>query len=444
MSRFNRSTDDDSAYFSDDPVDLDVKKFNRLSARINQSLMVFVLLITSSIFLGTTLAANISLTGGRTEFGQGVAGLKACSSSNQVIIKQKAEYTLSGFKLKSVELSNIPVSCYGYDLILSILNPGADGTNTLATLFGSVKRLVVYDKSGSFYTSQSDASYVTLTSTHDSGSNTDSVLISFNTANVLISDIGTLGIESSDNILTSLPCGAGGECPVGSTGPGGGTVVAIFDQPFQAPGSPCDLTCYGLEIDAAQINQSDQWTKNSGNGNVNGQTNATRSGMGAGYYNTKLAFQSANGSNNSNARYGAIASCWNKSTTSATDRWYVPSVMEYVYIFQKVKENAAFRTAAPGWPAITNYYSSEEVTTSYSIAGYTTTFNNDGPPAGFNLEVTRPNTPDATQALAVAPSSQITPSFLYPNSSFSNYNGMRVFNHPKNNGYAYFCIHAFK
>jgi hypothetical protein len=104
MSRFNRSTDDDSAYFSDDPVDLDVKKFNRLTARINQSLMVFVLLITSSIFLGTTLAANISLTGGRTEFGQGVAGLKACSSSNQVIIKQKAEYTLSGFKLKSVDV----------------------------------------------------------------------------------------------------------------------------------------------------------------------------------------------------------------------------------------------------------------------------------------------------------------------------------------------------
>jgi len=161
MGRKNDLGEDEAAYFSDDPVDLDVKRFNRLSAKINQSLMVFVLFVTSTIFVGTTLAANITINGGRSEFGQGVAGLKACSASNQLVIKQKAEYSVSGFKLKSVELSNIPVSCYGYDLILSILNPGADGTNTLATLFGSVKRLVVYDKSGTFYTSQSDASYVT-------------------------------------------------------------------------------------------------------------------------------------------------------------------------------------------------------------------------------------------------------------------------------------------
>jgi hypothetical protein len=436
--------EEEASYFSDDPIDLNLKKRSSLSARINQSLMVFVLLITSTIFLGSTLAANISLSGGRVEFGQGSAGLKACSASNQVGVKTRAEYTLTGHKLKSVELSNIPTSCYGYNIILSILQPGADGSNTLATLFSTVKRLVILDRSGTFYTSQSDSSYVTLTSTNNAITSTDTVLISFNTPEVLTTDIGSIGIESSENTLTNLPCGAGGDCATGATGPGGGKVVAYFDQPFEAPGSECDLACRGIEIDSAQINQQAMWTRNSANQLLNGQTNATRSGMGAGYYNTKLAFESANGSNNSNQIYGAVAACWNKSTSSATDRWYLPSVMEYVYIFKQVKENAAFRTAAPGWPAVTNYYSSEEVTSSYSVAGYTSIFNNNGPPAGFNLEVKLVGTADATQALAVAPASQITPSFAYPNASFSNYSGMRVFNHAKNNGYAFICIHAFK
>ena len=444
MSKNRQIGDEEPAYFSDDPVDLKLKKRNGLSARINQSLMIFVLLLTSSTFLGSTLAANISLSGGRVEFGQGVAGLKACSASNQVGIKSRAEYTVGGYKLKSVELSNIPTSCYGYNLILSILQPGAYGTTTLATLFSTVKRLVILDRSGTFYTSLSDAAYVTLTSTNNAITNTDTVLISFNTPSVLTSDIGSIGIESSENTITGLPCGAGGDCATGATGPGGGTVVAYFDQPFEAPGSECDLACRGIEINSAQINQQEMWTRNSGNGLVNGQTNATRSGMGAGYYNTKLAFESANGSNNSNQIYGAVAACWNKSTSSAKDRWYLPSVMEYVYIFKQVKENGAFRTAAPGWPAITNYYSSEEVTTSYSVAVYTSIFNNNGPPAGFNLEVKLVGSADATQALAVAPASQVTPSFAYPNASFSNYSGMRVFNHPKNNGYAFICIHAFK
>jgi len=445
MSPISRSSDEESAYYSDDPVELNQKQSNRLTARINQSLMVFVLLVTSSIFVGTTLAANISLTGGRTEFGQGVAGLKACSASNQLVIKQKAEYTLTGFKLKSVELSNIPTSCYGYNLILSVLTPGADGTTTLATLFSTVKRLVIYDRSGTFYTSQSDSSYVTLTSTNDPGTNTDTVLISFNTPNVLISDIGTLGIESSENTLTSLPCGAGGDCALGASGPGGGTVVLYFDQPFEAPGSECGLACRGIEIDKTQINQQEMWTRNSANQLRNGQTNATRTGMGGGFYNTKLAFESANGSNNSNQTYGAVAACWNKTTTSAKDRWYLPNVMEYAYIFKQVRESAALRSVTSGWPAVTNYYSSEEATSSYSASGYVSTFNSGGPPSGISVTAQVVGTPGPTQALAVAPARQLTPSFLYvTNTTFSDYMGMHIFNHEKNNGYAFFCLHAFK
>jgi len=30
------------------------------------------------------------------------------------------------------------------------------------------------------------------------------------------------------------------------------------------------------------------------------------------------------------------------------------------------------------------------------------------------------------------------------NTSFSDYMGMHIFNHEKNNGYAFFCLHAFR
>ena len=436
--------EEESEFFSDDPIDYEKPKRRVIPESLNKGLMFFVFLVTSSVFVGNTLAANVVINNGRIEFGQGVAKYKACSGSNSLVVKQGAQFTGGTFKLKSIEISNIPVECYGLNLIVSILKPGADGTGELATLFGSVTRLVILDRSGTFYTSQSDASYVTLTSTNNSGNSTDTVFISFDTPTVLMTDVGTLGVESSANTLTSLPCGAGGDCAAGETGPGGGKVVYYSETPFPVPGSPCDLTCYGIEIDATQINVSDQYSKNSGNGNVNGATGATRSGMGAGYYNTKTAWESANGSNRSTARFGAIASCWNKTTTSATDRWYLPSVMEYAYLFKRVKDaNAAFRTSAPGWPAATNYYSSEEATASFSVSGYTSIFNADGPYAGFQLEVVKPFGSDTTQALAVAPSSQISP-FTYPNATFSNYVGMRVFNHPKNNGYAYICIHSFK
>ena len=440
MGRSDNLDEQESSYFSDDPVDFDIKKFNRIGAKVNQSLMVFVLFVTSTIFLGSTLAANISLTGGRTEFGQGVAGLKACSSTNQVVIKQKAEYTLSGFKLKSVELSNIPISCYGYDLIFSILTPGVEGSSNLATLFSTVKSLVTYNKSGTFYNSQSDSAYVTLTSSHDSGTNTDSVLISFNSPLVLISDIGTLGIESSENSLTSLPCGAGGDCNVGSVGPGGGAVILYSGPSFSAPGSPCNLNCHGLEMDqTVAANYSDQWTKNASQSYVNGSVGRGSHGLGAGYGNTKTAFQSANGSNNSTQRYGAIAYCWNKTTSSATDRWYLPSVMEYAFIFKQVSDNAAFRTAYSNFPAATDYYSSEEAWSSWRT-DYPSLFTADGPPSGVSLDISVTATPATTDALAVEPR---TAAGAMTGSTYAGFAKLGVWNHPKNNGYAVICLHAF-
>jgi hypothetical protein len=432
--------EEEASYYSDDPVDHSHKRNTRLSARINQSLMVFVLLITSTIFLGSTLAANISLSGGRVEFGQGSAGLKACSASNQVGVKTRAEYTLSGHKLKSVELSNIPTSCYGYNIIVSILQPGVDGTNTLATLFSSVKRLVILDRSGTFYTSQADSSYVTLTSTNNAITSTDTVLISFNTPEVLTTDIGSIGIESSENTLTNLPCGAGGNCDVGGIGPGGGAIIYYQDTTFEAPGSPCNLSCQGLEIDQSISSVVlEPWTKNSSGGITTGSVGQGATGIGGGYANTKRAMTSANGSLGNTNRTGAMAYCWNKSTASATDRWYLPNVMEYAYIFKQVSDNSAFRSAFNGVPPSTDYYTSEEAYSGWDTA-YPTIWNNGNPPPGISLLLYSGNgfTDRALSVEAATASDAMVPQ------NFAGYAKLKVWAHPKNAGYAVMCLRAFK
>lgn len=431
--------EDETAYFSDDPVGYYESKQRVTRRSPKKGLALFVLLITSSLFVGNTLSANIAINGGRLEFGQGVARYKACSDN--LVVKQNAQFSQSGFKLKSIEISNIPVACYGLNLIVSILKPGAVGTGELATLFGSVNRLRVYDRSGTFYTSQADSSYVTLTSTNNPSTSTDTVLITFNTASVLVDDIGSLGVESSENTLTSLPCGAGGDCTIGATGPGGGAVILYQETAFSAPGSPCDLDCHGIEMDTTNgaTNYIDTWTENSGGTSITGSVGRGATGFGAGYTNTKRAMTSANGSLNNTTRNGAMAYCWNKTTSSATDRWYLPSVMEYAHIFKKVSDSSAFRTAWTNFPAATDYYTSEEAWSTWG-SDYQALWDAGGPPSGVSLAIT-PGNGTTDRALSVEPALS---NGSMVSSTYSGYAKLKIWAHPKNAGYAVLCLRAFK
>lgn len=394
-------------------------------------------LIIPMLVIATTQAGNISLSGGRVEFGQGVVSLKSCTQTSDIKTKQSSTYTASGFALKTITLSNIPVSCYGFNLIVSVLKPGPDGSSELATLFTGVKKLYIYDRNGTFYTSQSDAAYVSLTSSHDDPSNTDSVVITFLSPSLLVSDFGTLGVESGENILTNLPCGLGGDCTVGATGPFGGTVAVYFTSPFSAPGSACNLKCYGLEIMTTDKNYIDVWSK-IGTTATSGQVNATNHGIGAGYLNTKLAFTSAGGANNGTGTGGAISYCWNRNTTSPNDRWYLPSVMEYAYIFKQAKDfPALFNSATSGFPAVTDYYTSEEATGFNT--GYQSIFNADGPPNGITYQG-YPISNSPQRVISVAPR---TAGGAAVNGSFADYAQLMAFDHRKDAGYAIICMHAF-
>ena len=396
-------------------------------------------LVIPMLMIATTQAGNISLSGGRVEFGQGVVSLKSCTQASDIKTKQSSTFTASGFALKTITLSNIPVSCYGYNLIVSVLKPGVAGSSELANLFAAVKKLYIYDRNGTFYTSQSDASYVSLTSSHDDPSNTDSVVITFLSPSLLVSDFGTLGVESGENTLTNLPCGLGGDCTLGATGPLGGTVAVYFTSPFRAPGSPCNEKCYGLEIMTTDKNHQDVWSK-IGTSATSGQVNATYHGIGAGYLNTKLAFTSAGGANNGTGTGGAISYCWNRNTTSPNDRWYLPSVMEYAYIFKQAKDYPSiFNYVVTGFPAVTNYYTSEEATG--FNAGYASIFNADGPPTGITYAgFPQSGSIGADRAISVAPQ---TASGAAVDGSFVDYAKLMAFDHSKTAGYAIICMHAF-
>jgi hypothetical protein len=183
----------------------------------------------------------------------------------------------------------------------------------------------------------------------------------------------------------------------------------------------------------------DQWTKNSSGGLVNGSVGQGVTAFGGGYENTKRAMTSANGSLGNTTRNGAMAYCWNKSTSSANDRWYLPNVMEYAYIFKQVSQTSSFRSSFPGVPPATNYYTSEEAWNGWDSA-YQNIWNSGNPPPGVSL-VIYPTSGSTQNALSVQP---MNSSNVLANQNYSDYARMSVFSHGKNSGYAVMCLRAFR
>jgi len=445
MSRLSEPEDS----YSDDPVDL---KPRRRSLQLS-ALSKFVLFATALSFVTVTLGANITIVGGKIEFGQGTGGIKVCVNSNNLNVAQQTAYSSGAFRLKTITIGSIPISCRGYDIIISILKPGAAGSSTLATLFGSVTKLIIYDKDGNFYVTSSDGSYVSLSSSTDG--TTDNLTVTFTNPLVVNSDIGTLGVETSENTLTSLACGGGGNCPVGGSGPGGG--IVIYNGPiFTAPGSPCDLTCNGLEMDQSIADlTADYWVSTNSTSGAQILVGANYHGIGNGYKNTKLIVSYNGGQYNNLARHGSANFCWNKTTTSATDRWYLPDVMEYAWIFYQVKQSSALRSAKSNWPFLTDYMTSEEPPAVSDFTTYNTSWNADSPPPGITVDYQKEEAgvmSPTNYYLAVAPTTGANGGngginnfpTLSNNSAFSDYNTLHVFDHSKLNQYYLLCLHAFK
>ena len=84
---------------------------------LTKAVVVFAV-VTSSFFVQSTLAGNISLNSSSSvEFGQGTTQLLACSGSTAVVVSPIASFanaSQSGaFNLSGIKISNIPQSCFG-------------------------------------------------------------------------------------------------------------------------------------------------------------------------------------------------------------------------------------------------------------------------------------------------------------------------------------------
>jgi alpha-tubulin suppressor-like RCC1 family protein len=135
--------------YHDDPVEEPVVKRKKPRAIFGSALLLFA----GGLFLNTTLAANINIgTGGKVEFGQGIAITTACSGSSVLTATPSSSFANTSragdFYLSSVTVSGIPSSCHGdyfqisvYDSTTSTALPIFDGNKNVAT---------VYNNAGSF------------------------------------------------------------------------------------------------------------------------------------------------------------------------------------------------------------------------------------------------------------------------------------------------------
>ena len=116
-----------SDHYHDDPVVDEPRQSNRFLTR---AVVVFAV-VTSSFFVQSTLAGNISLNSSSSvEFGQGTTQLLACSGSTAVVVSPIASFANSSqsgaFNLSGIKISNIPQSCFGSQLSIQVYPSASD------------------------------------------------------------------------------------------------------------------------------------------------------------------------------------------------------------------------------------------------------------------------------------------------------------------------------
>jgi len=217
------------AYYHDDPIE-DEPVQRRRAPRI---VALILAIAAGGFYIQTTLAANISINSGNViQFGQGFNQTISCSGASTVVkVTPYSNFTnASGsgsFYFNSVEVSNIPVSCYGVDFTIDAYD---NSTNTPMSILNTTDHgVLVYNNAGTF-----TSSYGT---TITSGSGTFKVALTVPQA--ISTSVGKLVLQSSAHSTWS--CAQGGTCIVGSTGPGGGQVYETSGG-FSC-GPTLNLTC---------------------------------------------------------------------------------------------------------------------------------------------------------------------------------------------------------
>jgi hypothetical protein len=318
-------------YYYDDPVEEPVVKRQKPRA-----LFGVFLLLAGGFFLNTTLAANINIgTGGKVEFGQGIAMTTACSGSTALTVTPNSSFVnASGsgsFYFNSVTVSGIPSSCNGVDFQISAYD---STTSTALPIFGETKTVAsIWNNGGSY---QGGKGWIGSSITSETGTFT----VSFTTPVALASTVERLTIQSTSHVAGD--CRTESLCAVGDIGPGGG-MVFYAGAPFTMAGATCNTSCRYLAW--APVSWA---TTQSQNGSFNVPGTATtdpRSGLmplnrlvgtsnslGSGLNNTSLMANAVgSGTSSTNAAKAALLYAGNDSSAG---QWFLPSRDELVALYQ--------------------------------------------------------------------------------------------------------------
>ena len=307
-------------FYDDDPIEEKTKRNLR-----NNLLTPLALIIAAVFFFQSTLADNISLNSNSgVEFGQGVSQAVACSGSTNLTLTPQSTFingSPGAHYLQSVTVSNIPISCYGVDFIISAY--GDSSSTPLALFDGTSTSAVIYNDNGTFLP----------------GIRTTGMTVSSSTGT--FTAIFTTPVAQSSSVFKlTIQSGLHSVYKVGDRGPGGGIVYYVSASNFTSTGSTCNTTCRYLEVapatwQSAGVSVADdsyyQWSTNLVS--ITGQNTATagtESGfsfekfnwkIGQGFYNTSVMKVSG-------ATSAAQAAVLAYAGGSIAGQWFIPSMNE--------------------------------------------------------------------------------------------------------------------
>ena len=339
-------------YYYDDPVEEPLVKRKKPRAILGSALLLF----SGGLFLNTTLAANINIsTGGKVEFGQGIALTTACSGSTALTVTPNSSFVnTSGsgsFYFNSVTVSGIPSSCNGVDFQISAYD---STTSTALPIFGETKTVAsIWNNGGSY---QGGKGWIGSSITSETGTFT----VSFTTPVALASTVERLTIQSTSHVAGD--CRTESLCAVGDIGPGGG-MVFYAGAPFAMAGATCNTSCrYLAWAPVSWASTQSQNASFSQPGTATADARATlmpanllvgtSNSFGSGLNNTKLMANAAgSGTSSTNAAKAALLYAANDSSAG---QWFLPSRDELVALYQSsVRSRGNFQAL--------NLWSSSEV-----------------------------------------------------------------------------------
>jgi hypothetical protein len=290
--------------------------------------------------IGTTLAANINIGTGSSEFGQGIQVTTACD--NQITVTPQASFNNSAtpspattpsstgvFFLGSIKVSNVDSSANGCDgKWLTLKSFNSSSSSPLQLIDGALS-FSVLNTAGVFSSTQSGFSVTT--------QDTSTFTISFTTPVALSQDVTRVTLETSN----TLPAQMLVTYAVGDIGPGGGIIYYVdangfsCGSAFSSTGSPTGGLCKYLEVAlntwdgnaSTPVDPRKQLIVNSGLRNDNpgivneGTAYNNAAAIGLGYKNTLAIIQVENNAANA----AATARAFNGGGKSD---WYLPTTSE--------------------------------------------------------------------------------------------------------------------